>query len=119
MFINELLDTGIAPSQTDYSGATPADDMIHLYGCYHNGCRGLATIAICSDLLKAGGHMTNNALDWRHLPNTIDLVYYMRPLRLFEDHTVRLVWLLEDSREIQGKPICAGEINNKLSIIQI
>ncbi|KAL4782869.1 hypothetical protein BJX76DRAFT_368788 [Aspergillus varians] len=104
-FINELLDTGLSPSQIDYRGTTPADNMIELYGTYWDGrgepVRESATIAICSDLLKAGGHMTNNALDWRHHPNTINPVYYMSPLRLVEEHTVRLVWLLEDSRELQ------------------
>ncbi|KAL5050683.1 hypothetical protein BDW71DRAFT_215902 [Aspergillus fruticulosus] len=103
-FINELLDTGLSPSQIDYCGTTPADNMIDLYETYWDGhgepVRESATIAICSDLLKAGGHMTNNALDWRHHPNTLNPCYYMSPLHLFEDHTVRLVWLLED-RELQ------------------
>lgn len=98
--------------------------MIDLYETHWDGhgepVRESATIAICSDLLKAGGHMTNNALDWRHHPITYNPVYYMcPPPHLFEDHTIRLVWALEDSRELQGKPICAGEIGNRLSIIQI
>ncbi|KAL4793922.1 hypothetical protein BDV19DRAFT_206785 [Aspergillus venezuelensis] len=79
--------------------------MIDLFETFWDGhgesARESATIAICSDLLKAGGHMTFNALDWRHHPNTINPTYYMRLFRLFEDHTVRLVWLLEDSRELQ------------------
>ncbi|OJJ04023.1 hypothetical protein ASPVEDRAFT_73591 [Aspergillus versicolor CBS 583.65] len=103
--INELLDTGLSPSQIDYSGRTPADNMIDLYETFWDGhgepVRESATLAICSDLLKAGGHMTNNALDWRHRPNTLNPVYYMYPRRLFEEHTVRLVWLLEDSRGLQ------------------
>lgn len=86
--------------------------MIDLYETYLDGhgepIRESATIAICSDLLKAGGHMTNNALDWRHHPNTINPVYFMPPFRLFEDHSVRLVWLLEDSRELQGKTYLCG-----------
>ncbi|KAL2871597.1 uncharacterized protein BJX67DRAFT_389133 [Aspergillus lucknowensis] len=104
-FILELLDTGLSPSQIDYRGTTPADNMIDLYETYPDGhgepVRESATIAICSDLLKAGGHMTTNALDWRHHRNTINLLYYVSPLCLFEEHTVRLVWLLEDSRELQ------------------
>ncbi|KAL4973670.1 hypothetical protein BDW66DRAFT_168434 [Aspergillus desertorum] len=89
-FINDLLDTGLSPSQIDYRGTTPADNMIDLYETDWDGHGE-----------PPGGHMTNNALDWRHHPNTFDLAYYMSPLRLFEDHTVRLVWLLEDSRELQ------------------
>ncbi|KAL4738832.1 hypothetical protein BDV11DRAFT_215708 [Aspergillus similis] len=104
-FINELLNTGLSPSQVDYRGATPADNMIGLYESYYSGhdepARKTATIAICSDLMKDGGHMTDNALGWRHRPNVIDSAYYMYKFHLFEDHTVRLVWLLEDSRELQ------------------
>ncbi|KAL4808112.1 hypothetical protein BDV18DRAFT_96177 [Aspergillus unguis] len=103
--ISELLDTGVSPSQIDYSGTTPADNMIDLYENYRDGhggpVRESATIAICSDLLKAGGHMTNNALDWRHRQNNYNMFYFLTPFRLFQEHAVRLVWLLDDSRELQ------------------
>lgn len=93
-------------------GATPADKMIKLYETYHNGSGGpsreSATLAICSDLLRAGGHMTWNALDWRHHRDYFNPMYYADVSYLFEDHTVRLVWLLEDSKELQGKLICIG-----------
>ncbi|PLN78681.1 hypothetical protein BDW42DRAFT_201995 [Aspergillus taichungensis] len=104
-FINGLLDAGLSPSCVDYMGTTPADKMIELYETYHNGHEGpareSATLAICSDILRAGGHMTCNALDWRYHSNHINPVYHMDVPHLFEDHTVRLVWLLEDSKELQ------------------
>lgn len=35
------------------------------------------TIDIYSDLLKAGGYMTQEALDWRHRENVFNPCYYV------------------------------------------
>lgn len=83
--------------------------MIYLHTTYNAShgepSRESATIAICSDILRAGGYMTYNALDCRHRSNYAKPLYTGLCRRLFQDHTIRLIWLLEDRKDIQGEPI--------------
>jgi hypothetical protein len=71
------------------------------------------TINICSDLLKAGGYMTQEALDWRHQEKPFDWVRDSvtsgsvtrdgRPLGWFLEFSFRLIWRLADEKGLQGK----------------
>ena len=99
--------------------------MINLYRTiYHNDngepARESATLAICSDLLRAGGHMTYSALNRQHHGEHFSGIHCLYGVHLLEDQTVRLLWLLEDSKELQGKLTCIGRINlrKKLNSLQ-
>ncbi|EAU32300.1 predicted protein [Aspergillus terreus NIH2624] len=65
------------------------------------------TIDICSDLLKAGGYMTREALDWRHRENVINPRYFVsradgrRNDDLFEDFSFRLIWRIAHEKGLQ------------------
>ncbi|KAE8418025.1 hypothetical protein BDV36DRAFT_308977 [Aspergillus pseudocaelatus] len=64
------------------------------------------TLDICSDLLNSGGHMTHQALDLRHHPDTFNSYYYMPGNdrwidMIWEDYSIQLVWTLRDKRDLQ------------------
>lgn len=67
------------------------------------------TIDICLKLLKAGGYMTREALDWRLQENTLNPAYHAfrgdgrRNDNLFEDSSFRLIWIIADEKGLQGK----------------
>jgi hypothetical protein len=61
------LQASLSPNRPNDRDQTPADSMIDHFG--HEGGdmnKQQLTIDICSDLLKAGGYMTREALNWRH-----------------------------------------------------
>ncbi|KAJ5381863.1 uncharacterized protein N7496_004291 [Penicillium cataractarum] len=106
--INSLLQAGLSPDRKNYHGVTPADNIIENFG--HVGSdleRQQMTIDISSDLLKAGGYMTREALDWRHRENVFNPSYYCsgwcgrRNDELFEDFSFRLIWRLADEKGLQ------------------
>jgi len=87
------------------------------------------TIDICSDLLKAGGYMTREALDWRHRENVFNPSYYgwrgdgRRKDDLFEDFSFRLIWRIADEKGLQGnytpkcnRKECDAELNQDIDL---
>ncbi|KAE8387079.1 hypothetical protein BDV23DRAFT_196003, partial [Aspergillus alliaceus] len=103
-FINVILQQGLLPDRVNDQGETPADIMIQYYRSRHQE---QPTLDICSDLLNAGGHMTHQALDWRHHPNVFNPCYYMTRFdgrqddTMWDDYSIQLVWTLRDKKEIQ------------------
>lgn len=109
-FIKNLLQAGLSPDRANDRGGTPADSMIDHFGFEGTDLeRQQMTIDICSDLLKAGGYMTREALDWRHRENIFNPLYYMwrvdgrRNDNLFEDFSFRLIWRIAHEKGLQGK----------------
>jgi hypothetical protein len=116
ILIKDLLRIGFLPDRVNDYGETPADRIIALFEEFPTK-RDLNqqqdTIDICSDFLSSGGHLTHEALNWRHHLNCINL-YNLGPswlnpsnekywrAYLFEDHSIPLVRKLDEKEVIDG-----------------
>ncbi|KAJ5822972.1 hypothetical protein N7447_005312 [Penicillium robsamsonii] len=92
--------------------------MIDVFG--HEGSdleKQQITIDICSDLLKAGGYMAREALNWRHRENVLNPSYHAyridrrRHDDLFEDFSFRLIWRIADEKGLQGNYTSKSSLN--------